>query len=57
MSKEEAEEIIKRWVEHKMMWFDDSFFENRYVLHQAINVIGTEEVDKIARTLRETWED
>lgn len=57
MSREEAIEIVKRWVEHKMLWFDDSSFENKYIVHQAINMIGVEEVDKITKQLKAEWDE
>lgn len=57
MSKEEATEIVKRWVEHKMLWFDDSSFESKYLIHQAINIVGLEEVDNITKQIKSEWDD
>lgn len=57
MSKEEAIEIVKRWVEHKMLWFDDSSFENKYLIHQAINLVGLDEVDKITKQIKTEWDE
>lgn len=57
MSREEAIFVIKKWIEHKMLWFNDSSFENKYLVHQAINIIGMEEVDNIAKQIKNNWDD
>ena len=40
-----------------MLWFNDNSFKNKYAIFQAINVLGTEEVDKIHKELKENWQD
>lgn len=57
MSREEAVNVIKEWIEHRMLWFNDNSFTNKYLVHQAINILGTEEVDKIHKELKNNWED
>jgi len=57
MSKEEAVDLIKKWLEHKMLWFEDSTFPNKYLVYQAMNLIGSDEVDKIHKELKIQWED
>ena len=57
MSREEALDLIQKWLEHKMLWFNDSSFPDKYAIHQAINVVGQEEVDKIHKQLKKNWQD
>lgn len=57
MSRSEAMDLIKEWLKHKMLWFNDDSFTNRYVIHQAINLVGLEEVDKIHKELKTIWGD
>jgi hypothetical protein len=57
VSREEAVNVIKEWIEHRMLWFNDNSFTNKYLVHQAINILGTEEVDKIHKELKNNWED
>lgn len=57
MSKDEATDLIKEWLQHKMLWFDDSSFSSKYLVNQAINVIGPDEVDRIYKELKTNWQD
>jgi hypothetical protein len=57
MSREDAEKLIKRFLEHKMLWFTDDGFADKYLIHQAMNIIGPEEVDKISKELKKEWDE
>ena len=57
MSKEEAKNLIRKFVEYKMLWFTDDGFGDRYLLHQAMNLLGQEEVDRISKELKIEWDE
>lgn len=57
VSREEAVDIVKQWLEYKMLWFDDYCSQNKYIVYQAINLIGAEEVDNIAKQIKNNWDD
>ncbi len=57
MSESEAEKLIRRFVEHKMMWHSEEGFEDRYAINQALNILGEDKVKKITAEVRELWND
>jgi hypothetical protein len=57
MSKQEAINLIKRWAEHKLLWFGDSNFPEKPLVYQALNILGVEEVSEIFNKIRQEWED
>lgn len=57
MSEKEAEEIIRKFIEHKMMWHSEEGFTDRYKLNQAINILGQSKVDEITTELRRVWNE
>lgn len=57
MSEKEAEEIIRKFLEYKMMWHTEEGFGDRYALHAAINVLGKDKVDKITTEIHKIWNE
>lgn len=57
MSEKEAEEIIRKFIEYKMMWYSEEGFTDRYRLNQAINILGQSKVDEITIELRKVWNE
>jgi hypothetical protein len=57
MSKEEAEDIVRKFLEHKMMWHSSEGFLNTYTVHQAMNVLGQDKVDQIRKEFHKVWNE
>jgi len=39
MNEQEAEELIKKFLEYKMMWHKEDGFVDSYILKQAMNIL------------------
>jgi hypothetical protein len=57
MSKEEAEELFRKFLEYKMMWHKEDGFTSSYLLHQAINILGKDKVDELTLEIRRIWSE
>jgi hypothetical protein len=57
MSELEAELILRRWFENKMLWFEEEGPHGWVVLHQAMSVLGKDEVDRINAEVKKLLED
>jgi hypothetical protein len=57
MSKEEAEDLVRRFLEHKMMWHSADGFVNSYAVHQAINILGPDKVEQITKEFHKIWNE
>jgi len=57
MSEKDARELIKRFVEYKMLWFTSEGFGDKYLLNQAMNILGPEEVERIHQQLKKEWDE
>lgn len=57
MSEREAEDLIRKFIEHKMMWHSSDNFADGYIINQAINILGQKKVDEITQEIRKIWND
>jgi hypothetical protein len=57
MSEQEAEELIKKFIEYKMMWHKEDGFADRYLIHQAINILGKTKVDELTLEITKIWNE
>lgn len=57
MSEKEAEELIRKFLEYKMMWHTEEGFGDRYLLHVALNILGKDKVDKLTTEISKIWNE
>jgi hypothetical protein len=57
MSKDEAEKIIRSWLESKMVWHLDNSAYNQIELDNARKVLGDVETEKIIKEVTDLWKD
>lgn len=55
MSESEAEKLIERFIEHKMMWHREDNFTNIYLVYQARNIVGEKKYQEIQQRLHNLW--
>jgi hypothetical protein len=57
MSEKEAEEVLRKFLEYKMMWHSQDNYANKYDVHHAMNVLGPKKVDEITKEFHKIWNE
>jgi len=57
MNEQEAEELIKKFLEYKMMWHKEDGFVDSYILKQAMNILGQDKVTELTLQAHKIWND
>lgn len=56
MSKDEAIKIYKDWLLRKLYWSNGNITPTPYEVLSAINLLNEEDVEKINREVRDSWD-
>ena len=57
MSEKEAEELIVKFLEYKMMWHKEEGFAPSYILKQAMDILGKDKVDELTLKAHKLWNE
>jgi len=57
MSEKEAEQLYRRYLEHKMMWHREDNFADLHVVPVAVHVLGLKKLDEIYQELHKLWNE
>jgi hypothetical protein len=57
MSEKEAEQLYRRYLEHKMIWHREDGFPDLYAVPSAVHVLGLDKVDEIGKEIHKLWNE
>jgi hypothetical protein len=57
MSEKEAEQLYRRYLEHKMMWHKEDGFADLHTVPIAVHVLGLKKLDEIYQELHKLWNE
>lgn len=57
MSEKEAEELYRRYLEHKMMWHKEDGFADLYQIPVVVGILGLDRVGEISDELHKLWNE
>lgn len=57
MSEKEAEQLYRRYLEHKMMWHREDGFPDLYAVPHAVDILGLKKINDISKELHTLWNE